>query len=87
LLDWAVCRLSCTETFRSTNTRAVSTSDNPRSRAASRATLFQIDMKLVAVPVPVVAMPAHNRAIDVCSLVRAPLSDLPISFTSFRSVA
>ena len=42
---------------------------------------------LDAVPTPVAAMPAHSRAIAVCSGVRTALSDLPMSLTSLRSVA
>ena len=42
---------------------------------------------LSIVPDPVAAMPAHNRAIVVCSPVRVEPTARPISFTSFTSAA
>ena len=87
LLVCEVCSPSCTETFTSANTRAVSTSDSWRSRATSRTMAFQIDRKFVAVPEPLAPMPAHSRAIAVCSGVRVALFERPFRLTSFNSVA
>ncbi len=75
-------RESIIETFMNANSRADSSSDRPRERVKSRATLFQITKTLV-----LVMTPANNCAVWVSVAVRVALVRDPISFTSLKSVA